>query len=480
MDSRRNETLVAASTGEALESLGARRWGWAFLLAAAGLFAAMTLPVIINGAPLLDDFTRCLEPHRPGFWSQHFAATGAFRPMRVAEIGVINVICRTVPFSLAILIPWLLTLSVAFILRAFLRDLDVPPPWPEIGAGVCLLAPLGTESSLWPSALHIPLGLALALLALRMFKRGRVVPGLALTLVGYLSLEQLIFALPLAAWWVSAPRHRLKILAVSVSLSLAVIAIYATWPGTVGRLASPIMERTANVFRGVDSYAIMVGTGLGAHSIPTAIRWALPASLLVMAAGLVLGWVVGPRLLRSGMPVPRLTYRSILLGLLILALVNIPVALTFPHPDSPRVFTPSWLALAAFAALIGWRVEWRSKRLIGAVAGVLIACSVLSLALSSWVRIRSSHLVEAAMSAQAAETPNGGVAAVCGVTRTVVQPAPSGDFSIHEFLNFANEAYEYYTGKVATIRVGGTYTKDRCPDLSGADAVFEFQDLIRD
>lgn len=479
MDSDRSETSATGATIRNRIDLRSR-WGWAFLLVAAGLFTAVSLPVIINGAPLLDDFPRCLEPQRPGYWSEHFDQTGAFRPMRFVEIEVTNVVCRTAPFSLAIVIPWLLTLGVALLLRSLLKDLKLSSPWPEIGAGLWLLAPLGTESALWPSAMHIPLALALALLSLRMFLRGKIVFGLALGLAGLFSLEQLIFALPLAGWWVSSPRQRSKVLALSTSLSVGVLALYAAWPGATGRLSVPLSERLMDVFRDIESYAILVGTGLGAHSIPTAIIWALPLSILVLVAGSAAGWVAGPRLLTRQAPLRSIAIRPILIGFLLLALLNVAVALTFPHPDSPRVFAPSWLALAAFAALIGSCIDWRRPHLVGALAGVLIAGSLVSLVLSSSVRIRSSRIVEDAMRVIAEGTPNDGIAAICGVTRTVVQPAPSGDFSIHDFFVFADDAYEYYTGKVAEIRVGGAYTEDRCPDLSGADSVFEFQELIPD
>jgi hypothetical protein len=279
---------------------------------------------------------------------------------------------------------------------------------------------------------------------------------------------------------VSPPQQRSKVLALSGTVSLCVVAVYAAWPGTDGRLAVPLAERLMNTFRSPASYVEMAGVGLGAHSIPTAIRWAFPVSLLVLAGGVTIGWVAGPNLLQDRIKAVRLEYRSILTGLVLLALLNLPLALAFPHPDSPRVFAPSWLALVAFATLIGSRRTWRRRRLGGAVAGALIAGSVLSLALSSSVRVRSAIIVEDAMDSIAAETPNGGVAAVCGRTRTVVDPAPSGDFSIHEFYVFAEQAYEYYTGKVAVIRIGDADAKDPCPDLNGADAVFEFEDLIRD
>jgi hypothetical protein len=455
----------------------ARRAGWVFLLLAFCLFAAVTLPVIVKGAPLLDDFSRCLRPQDPGYWSERLRETGAFRPMKYLEIGIVNGLCRSVPFSFAILVPWLLTLGVALLLRALLRDLRVRPPWPEIGAGLWLLAPLGTESSLWPSALHVSLGLALALLGLRMVIRGRLVFGVVLGLLGCLGVEQLIFAFPMAAWWVSVPHQRWKVLTLSAAVSAGILVLYTALPGTAGRLALPLTERVISVFRDVEAYPIMVATGLGAHSIPTAIQWVFPWSVLVLACGLVAGCSLGPRLLEPSGPNAPPNFRSIAMGVLLLALLNLAVALSFPHPRSPRVFAPSWLALVAFLAIIGSRLTWRRKSLVGGLAGVFIAGAVLSLALSAWVRVRSGDIVERAMTVIAAETPNHGIAAVCGVTRTVVEPAPSGDFSINEFLSFTGDAYEYYTPEVAEIRVGGTYTPGRCPELAGADAIFEFEEL---
>ena len=62
-------------------------------------------------------------------------------------------------------------------LRGLSYDLGVDTPWPEIGAALWFLQPLGTEAGLWPAALHIPLGLVLALAALRMHARGRLIVG---------------------------------------------------------------------------------------------------------------------------------------------------------------------------------------------------------------------------------------------------------------------------------------------------------------
>jgi hypothetical protein len=78
----------------------------------------------------------------------------------------------------------------------------------------------------------------------------------------------------------------------------------------------------------------------------------------------------------------------------------------------------------------------------------------------------------------AAVTPEGGVVDICGRTRTLVQSAPHGDFSVHEFMGRAHEAYEHYTGKTAEIRVGGYAAGSRCPDTAGADVVFELHELV--
>ena len=458
-----------------LSSSTSSRWGWGFLVLAVLLFTAIAVPVLARGAPLLDDFSRCVRPQKPGYWSEYFSREGAFRPAKIAEIGAINLLCGSVPFRIAILMPWFLTLGVAVLLRSFLKDLDTPSPWPEIGAGLWLLAPLGTESALWPSALHVPLGLALMLIALRMLMRSRMWIGLILGVVACLSLEQLIFAFPLAAWWVSPPPEQRRILVTASVLSLGVLAAYAAWPGEEARVAVSAVQRLKDTVRDPESYASILAVGLGGHSIPTAISWAFPVSLVVLVGGSVAGWAAAPHLLRGGPPSAELDRRSIWLGVALLVLVNLPLALVFPHPDSPRVFTPTWLVLVTFGAIIGSRRMVRRQHTVGAVAGLLIAGSVLSLAFSSSVRVRSATIVEGAMRTIAAQTPDGGIAAVCGLTRTVVHPAPSGAFAVHEFFTFPTEALEYYTGVVAEIRVDA---ERACPDLSGADAIFQFQELI--
>lgn len=453
-------------------------YGRGFLVATLIVFAALTLPVVVNGAPLLDDFSRCVDPQKPGYWHEQYQVRGTFRPATTVEIVAINDLCGTVPFSFAILIPWLLTLAVALLIRAFLKDIGVDTPWCDIGAGLWLLAPLGTESALWPSAFHVPLGLCLALISLRSFKRGRLALGTLFGVASCLSIEQAIFALPLAAWLVSPRDQRSRTLASTVALSLAVLGVYAVWHGTSTRYAVSMSERLADIFKDPEEYVIMPATGLGAQSVPAAVEWAYPISVLVLLLGAMAGWWVGPRLLRTQPSRRPLSVRAVLLALVMVTLINVPVALTYPHPDSPRLFTPTWLALSVFAAIAGSRTRRRWPSPVGAVAGLLIAASFLSLALSSWARIRSADAVENAMEEIAASDPDRAVVAVCGTTRTVVEPAPTGDFSIHEFLNFTEAAYEYYTGKTAQIRVGSVDAPGGCPDLAGTDAVFDFAKLV--
>lgn len=454
-----------------------RAWGRGFLVASIILFAAVTVPVIVNGAPLLGDFSRCITTDKPGYWHDYYARKGLFRPSSAASIFLINSLCGEVPFALIILLPWVLTIAVALLTRGFLKDIGVVSPWREIGAGLWLLAPLGTETALWPSALRVALGLGLALLALRSFSRGGVVLGSFLGLLAYVSIEQAIFALPLAAWLVSPRDKRVRALVSTVALSGAILLMYALSHGESPRYAVSLSQRLANVFLNPQQYVIMPATGLGAQSIPAAVVWSFPVGLIVLALGGAAGWRIGPKLLKG--PFTKGTSaRDAFVAVALLILINIPLALVAAHPDSPRVFAPTWLALVVFAAIVGSRARWRRPRPAGAVAGVLISAALLSLALSSWVRIETSHRVEDGMKKIAAVAPDGAIVAVCGWRRTLVEPAPTGAFSIHEFINFSGPAYEYYTGEAAEIRVSPTSTQSRCPQAEGADVVFDLADLV--
>jgi hypothetical protein len=85
------------------------------------------------------------------------------RPARFVELFLISKGCRSVPFDLLILAPLALKFTAAWLLYGLIRDLRLPRPWPELGTAVWLLGPLGTEAALWPSALHVLLGLVFSL-----------------------------------------------------------------------------------------------------------------------------------------------------------------------------------------------------------------------------------------------------------------------------------------------------------------------------
>jgi len=260
----RQELLETESSSGATNAT----WGWRFLFTFLLLFAVVTVPVIVNGAPLHDDFGRCVDPRKADYWQDHWEAQGLFRPATTIEIVVTNGVCGTVPFGLVILIPWLVTIGVAFLTRSFLRELGVPSPWSEIGAGLWLLAPLGTETALWPATLHVTLGLGLALMALMSFHKGNVLLGAALGLGSYLSVEQAILALPLAAFMVSPRDKRIRAWTSSVVLSIGVLLVYSQWGGTTFGLAASLPQRIENVFRDVEEYAIMPAIGLGFSPSP--------------------------------------------------------------------------------------------------------------------------------------------------------------------------------------------------------------------
>src|SRR4030095_1417566 len=78
----------------------------------------------------------------------------------------------------------------------------------NVAGGVWLPQPLGTEAGLWPAALHVPLGLVLALVAVRLYRRGRLGWAAVANLGAAMSVEQVIFPLTLAAWLVSPPGKR--------------------------------------------------------------------------------------------------------------------------------------------------------------------------------------------------------------------------------------------------------------------------------
>jgi hypothetical protein len=455
------------------------------LLVDAGLLVAFSAPVMIKGAPLADDFNNCLAPEQHGlgsFLSSSGERLGVIRAARFIEILITTGVCRHLPFGIAVAVPLMLTLSVALLLHGLLRDQDVRSPWPEIAAATWLLQPLGTESALWPAALHVPLGLALALSALRFYRRG-LRGWAALTSVGAcLSVEQVILALPVAVWMTAGHANRRRALSVAFAVCILVLISFVLWSGNDPRLRPAAGERISGLFSDPAYYLGYPAVGLGLHSIPLAIWWAFPASVVVLSAGGIFGWWAGARAPEPpSIGASDRSLRQTILGTLLLAgLLNIPVALTVPHQGSPRIFAPTWLVLAGGAAIVGSIIRWRRPRLAAAVAGTFAAAALLSLAFSVSVRLTSAEFVERASRLLAARTREGDVIGVCDVRRTVVEPAPRGAFAVHEFLYdwAAQDALYFYTGRWAEFRLAGEVLGSPCPISNEVDVLVSFPELL--
>ena len=461
----------------------------ALLVLITGLFVLVVLPVVLRGAPLRDDFGLCASPR----WNRTTADViqellpeqGAVRlPGRILQVAVISGLCGEVPFGLLIVVPLVLTLGVALLLRGLLHDLALPTPWPEVGAALWLLQPLGTEAAVWPVQLNIPLGLCLALAALRAARRTRLGWATVATIGACSMLEQVIFALPLAAWLVAPAHERRRVAVLIGGIVAAVLAVYLRWPGENVRTAVAVADRLYAVVGELAWYVRFPVIGLGLYSVPMAVAWAFPVSLVVLIGGLAAGAAAGPALLAAGTPGhqrPSRAVRSALLLVALLLLVNVPLLTTLPHPDSPRTFTPTWLLLAALAALAGSRIRWRRPRLAVGVAGLLAAGMLLSLTLSVWVRLQTADFNEASSRWLAQNVPEGGVVAVCGVPRTVVTPAPNGAFALHELHEPTSEeaAVLYYTGRNLKIRRVGVYWRGPCAAPPEVDLTVDFANLPR-
>lgn len=458
------------------------RWRPGILGVAAVVFVAICLPVVVRGAPLADDFANCLGPMQDGLASslaQAWERLGVVRPAHLLEVVITSGVCQRLPFGFAIAVPLTLTLVVAVLLRGLLRDLGAPEPWPDVGGALWLLQPLGTEAALWPAALHVPLGLALGLAAVRLHHRGRHGWGVAAALGAFLSTEQLILALPLGVWLVTPADRRRSAVAATGGVAVVVLAAFAMWPGSDPRLAVSLTSRLSGLFADPFFYVAYPAVGLGLHSIPLALWWAFPLSLLLVAAGGILGWRTGPGFVSRTHPLrPGLARQAIGTALLV-ASMNVPVLLSAPLQGSPRIFTPTWLVLAAAAALVGPALPQRRAAILGAVGGAFLVGAALSLTLSVWVRLHSAEFTEESSARLAVLVPDGGVVAVCGVRRTVVQPAPYGAFAIHELVYdwAARDALYYYTGERATFRLAGELWDRPCPK-SASGTVVRFDGLL--
>jgi hypothetical protein len=487
VQSEATDMVVGQSSAAERRPAGVPRQDLAALLLGAGLFTMLCLPVIIRGAPLADDFHNCVEPARAGLGTFFAASTerlGAVRPARFLEILVTTGVCQHLPFGFAIAVPLGLTLLVAVLLRLLLQDLGVPAPWPTVGAVLWLAQPLGTEAALWPAALHVPLGLALAVCALLLHRRGHSGWAAVATLGACLSAEQVILALPVAVWLTAPVQRRRPATIVTLVVVVGVLAAYAVWSGADPRLQVPVGERLRGVVADPAFYVLFPAVGLGVHSIPLAIRWAFPVSVAVLGAAALLGWRVGPVLgdHHQARPTggPALARRTLLI-LLLIALVNLPLIVQAPRQGSPRTFTPTWLVLVVAAAAAGSRVRWRRPRLLGTALGLFVGGAVLSLALSVSARVHTADFNEAAVRLLAERVPDGGVVAICDVPRTAVTPAPRGAFAVHELIYdwAARDTLYYYTGRNAEFRLAGPLWGTHCPNTVGADVVVRFGELRR-
>lgn len=486
--------MSAGATGrpttEAPPKTKMESWGgMALLICVAGLFLIVVLPVVVRGAPLRDDFDVCLSPR----WTsgpermlrELWRELGAVRLLgRFTELSIIAGLCHRVPFAAIILIPLLVTMAVGYMLRGLLYDLAVDKPWPEIGAALWFLQPLGTEAALWPAALHIPLGLVLALVALRLYARGRLGAAALSGLAASWSLEQVLFALPLAVWAVATPTRKRRAAIVSGIVALGLLAMFVRWPGLSSRTAVPLSHRLIAIVSDPIWYVKFPAIGTGAVSIPFAVSWAFPISLLVLGIGAFVGARAAPSLLRRTessrwRPGERLRFAVVFSSLALL--VSLPVMVTLPHEHGPRVFTPVWLLLVACGAFLGARVAWRRVSLAGMAGGLFAAGALLSLALSVWVRIQTADFTEATSRWIGAQVPDGGRVVVCDVRRTAVDPAPNGPFALHEFHEpwAARAAIEYYTGRRVNVDRTGEYWVESCDALLPADLVVSFEDLRR-
>jgi hypothetical protein len=460
----------------------ARRRSSAIFWGVAAAVVAVCAAVMVEGAPLADDLNNCLAPREQGldgFFAESWDRLGLVRAARFVEILLTTGVCRSIPFGAAIAAGLALFLGAGLALRRLLRDLEVADPWPDIGGALWLLQPLGTEISLWPAALHVPLGLLSALLALLAWRRRRWLLGALAAAVAFLSVEQLVLALPLAAWLVAVPRDRRKVAFIAGALVAGAAAAFLSFPGNDPRLEVGLGERLRTVVSDVGFYVGYPAVGLGLHSIPLAVAWAFPWSLAVLAAGAAAGrGILGPLLgnrasgrVRWGRGLAK--FASLIL------LLNVPVVLNVPHQGSPRVFAPTWMALAAGAAFAGARARL-TPALLGTAIGTLSAAMLLSIAFSVSVRLDSARFVRWASERIAASSDDGDVVAVCDVRRTVVTPAPRGAFAVHDFLYdwAAQDAVSYYAGRNVTIELGGEILGSACPPPGTVDVRFGFDRLV--
>jgi hypothetical protein len=294
------------------------------------------------------------------------------------------------------------------------------------------------------------------------------------------SVEQMTLVLPVAAWLVTRePRRRPAVIG-TVTVVAVALGAFAIWPGNDPRLTPTISDRVTGAFEDPSFYLLFAGVGLGVHSIPLAVKWSLPVGIAIIGLGAFAGWrLLGPSLDREdGRGASALGTVGWLV--LLAAAANVPVAFNVPHQGSPRIFAPTWLILAVGLGLVGPHLVAGRGRIVGGVLGALAAGALLSLALSSWVRVQSADAIENAAHAIAERTSDGDLVAVCDVRRTVVDDAPRGAFATNELIYdwAAADAVLYYTGRRVTITMAGELWERPCPSDTEVDEIFSFPDLI--
>ena len=230
--------------------------------------------MLVRGAPLADDLNNCLAPRErglPGFLSESFERLGLIRPARFVEIFLTTGVCRSAHFGVAIAVSLAATVAVALLLRRLVSSLGAAAPWPDFAAAVWLLQPLGTEVALWPAALHVPLGLAAALAALLALRRERLWLGVLLGLVAMLCVEQVILALPLAAWLVSPPARRRAAAVAMGAVAAVVVLAYLLVPGNDPRLSAGAADRAQGLVTDL-AFVVRVSGGRGRGRVDPAGR----------------------------------------------------------------------------------------------------------------------------------------------------------------------------------------------------------------
>jgi hypothetical protein len=256
-----------------------------------------------------------------------------------------------------------------------------------------------------------------------------------------------------------------------------VVLVYALWTGQDPRFAASVGDRLRGVVADPIFYVRWVALGLGFQSVPLALWWAVPFSIPLVIAGAVGGYILAGRT-RDGRSVLPAARGFTTFGVLLIA-ANVPLLLNVPRQGSPRTFTPTWLILAAGFALIAPALPWSRLRQLGAVAGILTAGAMCSVALTVAVRVESARFFEEAATVLADRTEDGDVIAVCGVRRTVTDPSLRGAYAVHDLLYpwSASNGLEYYTGRHATVLVAGPGPGGACPN--DADEIVDFAELHR-